>query len=34
MTDKEQGLLVLPGAPDIPGLVFRRYRGEEDILSR
>ncbi len=31
MASSDPCLVEVPGAPDIPGLVFRRYRGDEDI---
>jgi mycothiol synthase len=31
MADEVTGRIEVPGAPDIPGLVFRRYRGDEDL---
>ncbi len=31
MADSDPSLVEVPGAPDIPGLVFRRYRGDEDL---
>ncbi|NOQ53504.1 MAG: GNAT family N-acetyltransferase [Thermoplasmata archaeon] len=31
MPDSDPDLVDVPGAPDIPGLVFRRYRGDEDL---
>ncbi len=31
MAGIDPDLVEVPGAPDIPGLVFRRYRGDEDL---